>query len=84
MSNKLTPARLPKMQFRVEVRYSGGLSSEKDKELFKAAGRYSDGSGCGFGGRDHEWEFPTKEAADLCAAKLRKVPDVTVTVHDES
>lgn len=68
----------------VQAIYPGGLDRELDARLIKAAGRYSDGSGCSLIGnrtRDHSWYFKIDQrgSAEELAGRLRPLP-VTVDV----
>lgn len=44
-----------------------------DNKLFQAAGSSSDGSGMGFGERDHSWSGLTKNVAEKIVKKLKKL-----------
>ncbi len=73
------------MSYTVTAIYSG-YNSEVDAKLYKAAGRSSDGSGCGMGERDHDWEFTNKSAADKCVKNLKKLKleGLRVSVREDS
>lgn len=74
----------------VYIRHLGKPESELDAELRKIAeedGGYDLGSGSGYDftrdERDHSWHFEDGEMdkAETLAAKLRKVPGITLSVE---
>jgi len=77
-----------KKTFRVVCTYAG-FSSELDRKLFSAAekvlggrGGFSDGSGCGLGERDHEWNNLSLSQAEALEAAF-KVLSLPVSVYHE-
>ena len=76
--------------FRVVCTYKG-FSIEMDEKLFSAAKKalnkrhgYSDGSGCGLGERDHEWnDLNLLQATTLVTALSAISPLLDVYYDDE-
>ena len=65
----------PKKLYRVEVMYPANLYPAMDDKIYNAAGKYSDSSGCGFGGRDMCFNDLTQKEANQMAQAISKISD---------
>lgn len=60
-----------KVEYVLKLEYDGEyFSSSFDNQLYSTVGKYSDGSGMGFGTRDHEWYFSDRLDAESAKSRL--------------
>jgi len=64
-----------KKLYRVEVMYPGNLYPAMDDKIHNAAGKYSDSSGCGFGGRDMCFNDLSQKEANKLAKAISKISE---------
>lgn len=72
-------------RFTLTAFYMGGLDSEKDRAIEKAAKRTSDGAGMalGDGERDMSFSFHTKPSATGAAKRIQAIRGVRVELRDD-
>lgn len=57
---------------------------ERDKELYKIAGRTSDGAGAGGGLREHQWLVKSFREALRLRKNLERVKSVRITIREHT